>query len=517
MVAKWAIDLKESDFVFFELTNAKAGNKNVFKSFKSIDKHWWKSLGMTPPLQPLMVLLEGDNLSYEGFAKDWVDTFAGTGGFKFEAIKLSEKFHYAESSQQHGTMLQKISYQRNQAKEMLASIQNLKTAIINIESDLEKMDEQIKAFRDGDWEEIKSLFIDNYGGPQRSWNAVARNVPLVRMAMTWFLRLKIKHSSEEDMPIKAFASKKVTQMSDSKKAKETQEEIKGLKKRLDAGAKKNKDAMMKEIDGLVEDEQINPAIANYLKRKIQEFWNWVVDYAGWLVRNKNNIRANLLQQKANLKLYMRWATDHIKQADSMEMKPSFAADMPEFSFKSSPREIVKMEWVFYAGNNRPDIVENSAPWTPVVATTLLAGTTVDVPKKFTEMAFLTTHGYMHMDHVKELESAVKENAADLFGTMKESGVLTEEEMHKFFTAEEIEELKGGGPGEGGGLIEDLRGFWNTLQRSFLGLLKIFQIDIENTKEGLPWSLEMRAASVAAEMTQRGIKNFKKSHGMIVIE
>jgi len=518
MVAKWALDLKDKDFLFAEMPKVKIKGKPILKALKGdLKKHWWNSLSLTPPLQPRIVLIEGDNISFENFFKDWISTFGGTGGFKFEALRISEKFHYSETSQQHGTMLQKITHQRSQAKETLASIQNLKTAIMNIESDLEKMDEQITAFQDGDWEQIKSLFIDNYGGPQRNWNAIARNVPLVRMAMTWFLRLGIKYKDEETMPIKEFSRKKLTELTDKEKAKEIRGDISSLEKKLKAGSKKNKEAMIEEIDGHIKTEQINPAIGNYLKRKVQEFWNWITDYTGWLVRNKNRIQANLIQQKANLKLYMKWAADHIRQAEALEMKPgSIAGAIPEFSFKSSPREIVKMEYLFYPGDNRPDIVERTAPWIPAIITTMIAGTTVDVPKKFTEVAFITVYGYMHEKHIKQIKDAVEGTASDLLGTLKEVGAITEEEMYKIFSEEEIKEMTPSDEDEGG-LLDDLKGIGNAITRSFFGLLKIFQIDLENTKEGLPWSIEVRTASIATEMAQRGIQNFKKSHGLIVIE
>ncbi|MBR9680146.1 MAG: hypothetical protein GOU99_03800, partial [Candidatus Altiarchaeota archaeon] len=176
--------------------------KKLISSFMPMSQHSFELndefQGLVPPVQPRMILIEGG--IPEPYVKDWMDKLAGTGGMQFDAIKLSEKFAFSETSQQHGTMLQKLSYQRNQAKEQLVSIQNVKRAILNIESDLEKMGEQKQAFEDSDWDQVMGIFIDNYGGPDRSWTAFARNVPMVRMALTWFLRLK----PEKTVPVKAF-------------------------------------------------------------------------------------------------------------------------------------------------------------------------------------------------------------------------------------------------------------------------------------------------------------------------
>jgi hypothetical protein len=184
----------------------------VKKVFVNLQEDGPGKAGLTPPSQPLLVMGEGDNIAYEPMVYDWYNVFAGTGGHRLGATKLQERFYYTEASTIHGNMLQKITFQRNQAKEMLASIQNIKTAVINIESDLEKLEEQMKAFKEGDWNQIKGLFIDNYGGPQRSWTATARNVPLVRMAMTWFLRLKVAVTDENEMPIKEFSITKISEI-----------------------------------------------------------------------------------------------------------------------------------------------------------------------------------------------------------------------------------------------------------------------------------------------------------------
>jgi hypothetical protein len=476
-----------------------------------------KNEGLVPPIQPLMVLLEGENINFEDFSRDWIVVFSGTGGFRLGALKLFEKFYYSEASQVHGTMLQKATYQRNQAKELLQSIQNLKTAIINIESDLEKMDEQLKAFKGGDWDQIKGLFIDNYGGPQRSWTAIARNVPLVRMAMTWFLRLKVKKSSEEEMPIKKFSSLKITEGTETEKLKQVSRDIETVKAKLDEGAKKNKKLMLEEIEKLVKDEQVNPAIANYLKRKVEEFWNWVIDYVGWLTRTRNGIMSNLIQQKANLKLYMKWTADHITQAERMEMKPDdVVGAFPEFNFKGSPKEILAADYVFYSDEeNRPDVYELCRPWVPVVMTSIVIATTIELQKKFMEMGFVSYYGYMHDDDLKELIELAKSGGKDLVRTMLDSGAVTEAELSKVFTAEEIKEMQGGAGKPKHNFNDNLQLFLSTLRNNLDGFAGLFGLGLP--KESLPWTRERRAASMAADLTMEGIRNFKKSKKMLIME
>jgi len=526
-VADWVDEIRQGreELSISYLIKAKGKWGNVVKSYKkSLEAHMVNmkvdkgiNTGLVPPMQPMMVLLEGDNLDFESFSRDWILKFSGTGGFRLNAVQLFEKFYYSEASQVHGTMLQKITYQRNQAKEFLASIQNLKTAIINIESDLEKLNEQLKAFQDGDWEQIKGLFIDNYGGPQRSWTAIARNVPLVRMAMTWFLRLKVKKSSEEDMPIKEFSKLKINETTSPDELEKISKRIGECKKKLERGAKENKKLMLEEIDKLVKDEQMNPAIANYLKRKVEEFWNWVVDYVSWLSRTRNNIMNNLIQQKANLKLYMKWAADHIIQAKRMEMKPEdVVGGFPEFSFKGAPKEVLASDYVFYADEeHRPDIYELCRPWTPVIMTSIVMATTIELQKKFMEMGFVTFHGYMHHQDAEMLPELAKSGGKSLLDVMRDSGAITDDELPKIFTPEEIEEMKWKKKKGEETFKDKLWEFGSGLWDNFQGVLSIFGMELP--KQSLPWTRERRAASMAADLALKGVRDFKKSKGMLVIE
>ncbi len=488
---------------------------NLIRHGVNLDSSDPKADGLSPPTQPLIIMIEGNNITYENFVYAWVSTFGGTGGFRLNSLKLNEHFYYTESSSQNSNMLQKVTYQRGQAKGYLESIQNLKTAIINIESDLEKLEEQMKAFKDGDWETIKSLFIDNFGGAQRSWTALARNVPLIRMAMTWFLRLKVKYNNEEIMPIKKFSKLKIKEK--TKKPDEVSKEIVRLKGILNKGATKNKKAMLKEVDKLIEDEQINPAIGNYLKRKIQEFWNWIVNYVDWLTRSQSKIETNLIQQKANLKVYMHWAADHIKQGKRSEMDTSLegGTSFPEFAFKGSPREIITMDYFFYAGpNTRPDIYEQTRPWIPVILTSFVSGTTMDVPQKFSEMAFITYYGYMEQKNVEMVTQLAKRDGMSLLDTMIDAGAITEEELPRLFSQEEIAEIKGEEENKTKENFEDkLQKGLSTLADNLIGLGGIFGLSAPPAN--LPWTKERRAASIASDLALRGLENFKKAHGMLL--
>ena len=504
---------------------------DIVESFRgpNLNGNWWnledkpagtKISGMAPPLQPFLVMIEGDNLNYDSFVYDFVNVFAGTSGFKLQALKLQEKFFYSESSQLHGNMLQKVSYQRNQAKEYLASIQNLKTAVINIESDMEKMDEQLNAFKNGDWDQIKGLFIDNYGGPQRSWTAIARNVPLVRMAMTWFLRLKVTHTEEEVMPIKKFATLKVNEFTKAKNKKGENlpallnKDIAAKKKKLKEGAQKNKEAMLKEIKAKVESEEMNPAIANYLNRKLQEFWNWVIEYVGWLARNKNNIKVNLIQQKANLKLYMRWAADHIIQAKNSEMEHSgLAEEMPEFDIKGSPSEMVRTDYLFYPRHDgRPDLIEVVDPWIPVIGTSIMVATTVELQRKFMEMATITMYGCALKKDIEKIAKYVASPEQQLIKVMLESGAVTDDELPRIFTKEEIKEMKGEVDEEPDTAAQKVSLWKDKLAKNLKGLGGLFGIDLP--AESLPWTRKRRAISIASDLTYRGIRDFKKGAGML---
>ena len=464
--------------------------------------------GLDPPHQPHVVAVEGHNLSVEDVLKSWMDTFPGVGGLKLTPIKIFENFAYTESSQLHGNMLQKESFQKNQAKELLATIQNIKTAILNIESDLEKLDEQISAFQDGDWEKIKWLFIDNYGGPDRSWTAVARQVPLVRMSMTWFLRLSTKEKAPFENYMKALVEK-----SDDKAR------LGGMEKEIEKVCKANKKDHLKQIDALVKEEQMNPAIGNHLKSKIEEFWNWVTHYSSWLKKSRDRVMANIVYQKTNLKMYMKWAADAIQNAERLKMDATTMENIvPDFSFKHTPREMTSMEYIFAADEGRPEIMERCRPWVPVVLTHVDITSTVELQKKFAGVVFFNMNGYIRKDDLQALKAHLSEGKGNLVNTMISSGAMTEEEIKKIFDEKELKVLKG----EGGPEVKfDAKEKWRMQKLSiwnlFINSMRLFGIEVRPDKYNLDWTYNMRAAGYAYDLMVRGIEMFKKSNGLFTFE
>ncbi len=493
-------------------------NRGIVQSFSKIPNHWYtfkNGKGMRPPLQPIMVMLEGE-FPAAPFIESWFDTFEGSGGLYLAAIKLFERIAYARGSQLHGMTLQKINYQRQQAKELLATIQNLKTAIINIENDLEKMGEQIRAFLSNDWEQIKGIFVDNYGGPDRSWTAIARNVPLVRLAMTWFFRLKIP----EEVPLKQFMALKVRSSKDKEK-------LEKLKEKIKEKCEENKKKMIKEVDRLIKEEQMNPALGNYLKRKLEEFWNWIPNYVSWLKSTYDRIKENLAQQKANLKMYMKWAADAIRQATALEMDISeFEHIFPERVYEYEPMGFVRMDYIFAAvDERRPDLWERTYPWHPVILTSiLLAKTTQEVQKPYTYLTFYNMYGYIHAKDLQTIKELASGDGFDLVKQMIKAGAFTEEEIKTIFTKEEIEMLQGKKSGKKKEELpifgskwwkEKVLGNLENLTDALNNFLGVFGLSIP--KQSLPWARKMRAAAYAARLLLEGVRMYKKSNGMLVIE
>ncbi len=461
-------------------------------------------IGFTPPIVRKMILIEGG--VPEQYVQSWLnDVFAATGGLQLEAIKLNERYAFSEVSQMHGAMLQKISYQKNAAKDLLATIQNVKTAILNIESDLEKMGEQKKAFEDNDWEQIKAIFVDNYGGPTRSWTAIARALPFARMALTWFLRLKVP----EKVPFAEYFREK-----DPEKREK-------IKEKISEAVKKNKEAMLKRIDELVEQEQMNPALGAFIKRKLEEFWNWVENYGYWIFRTYKRIKENLIQQKANLKLYMKWAAESIVAVKRMSLDMGELEKwMPEAFAKYTPRAVVVMEYLLHA-KKRADIYEHTKPWVPVILTRFIMTYNPDIQKwKFVVMAIDSYFGVM-LDHDLDeiINIAMQHETAkgyNLLKIMVEEGFITKEELEEIFEPDELKEL--GYP------------FWEKKEKK----KKSLDVLVENLKIALNnflalFGLELpeggvlgevkrrRAEAIAQQLMIDGIKMFKKANGMLVIE
>jgi len=318
-----------------------------------------------------------------------VDGLCGTSGLWWNYVKVREGMSISPLSSTHGTMLMKQSYQRKDAKDMLATVQTLKTVLLNLESDLEKLKEQKKSFDNDDAEAIKGLFVDNYGGPTRNWTGLARSVPIVKSALTWFYRLNGKSLKE----------------------------------------------MTSEIDGFVNGGELNPAVANYLKRKVEEYWEWRSSYIPFLQRTYNSILENMRTQRANLQLYMRWAARNIQEVENMlipyeEMKDLgvvFDEEFPQFGAK-----LYSLTEQFYEGSRWPQIKDLCRPWIPCIASTLLFAYNPDLPQyKFCRGFFLFTYGSMKGKHLEALEARLKKQNEDFVELLKSYGGYSDEQMESF--------------------------------------------------------------------------------------
>ncbi len=336
-----------------------------------------------------------------------VDGLCGTTGLWFNYIKIKEGISISPSSASHGSILMKQSYQRKDAKEMMATIQTLKTVLLNLESDLEKLREQKLAFDNKNVEKIKGLFVDNYGGPSRNWTAIARAVPLVKTALTWFYKVK----------------------------------------------KDDKKAMLEEIDKFVKDDQLNPAVANYLKRKVEEYDDWKQSYQSFLKRTYRNIVENLRQQRANMQLYMRWAMRNIQEAENMlvpyeELKEGALSVMDE-EFPQFGGKLYTVSEMFYESWSQWGIVRRVCePWFPAFSGQTIFAYNPDLQgAKYCRGNFMLFYGAMHLQDFWKLERERTKQMTEFIGMMETRGGFNDEELRNMGvgrTAEEVsmEKYKG---------------------------------------------------------------------------
>ena len=357
----------------------------IKKSNKPFSGYWdqWTFFGRVPWM-PLVFGFEVP--TPEPLFYSVVDGLCGTAGLWWTYIKVREGISVSPLSPTHGTILMKQSYQRKDAKEMLATVQTLKTVILNLESDLEKLKEQKKAFDDKDMEAIKGLFVDNYGGATRNWTTLARSVPIVKSALTWFYR--IQKNSLNDMTA--------------------------------------------EVDEYVNKGELNPAVANYLKRKVQEYWNWRSAYIPFLQRTYHGILQNIRSQRANLQLYMRWASRNIQEVENMiipyeEMKHLgmiFDEEFPQFGAK-----LYTLTEQFYQADNWPQIRDLCRPWIPCISSILLFAYNPDLPQyKFCRGYMLFGYGSMKGRDLEKLQARLKKQNDDFIELMKSYGGYSDEQL-----------------------------------------------------------------------------------------
>lgn len=219
---------------------------------------------------------------------------------------LDEAFYATPMSRTAGELLSRQDYQRRSAQQLLSTIQSVQTAVYNLRADQQKIDERLGVFEDNlrgfnevsdrrkinisnveEWpdevaaacltgskeEFVRGIFIDEYGG-NASISALAtgratggKPVETFRGVMMWFYRVQD----------------------------------------------------YKSVDELVKNKKINPAVAAVLKRKLQEYLHWKINYYQMLHRLKTEIHKNMSLQLANLRSYKMWAARHIAAAEKIRI------------------------------------------------------------------------------------------------------------------------------------------------------------------------------------------------------
>jgi|GEM_PF-4735996 len=354
-----------------------------------------------------------------------VDMMCGTTGLWWDYTKIREGMAASPASRAHGEILGRQSFQRKDAKEMLATVQTMKTVILNLESDLEKIKEQRDAFSNSNVEQIKGLFVDNYGGPSRSWSALAHQVPIVKSALTWFYRLEEKKPEQLKM-------KKNPGESDS-----------AFNSRWRIECQKDMEA---QVDVFVSKEELNPAVGNYMKRKIQEYWTWRNNYGQFINKTYNSIIQNIRQQRANLQLYMKWAKRNIQEAENMfipfdevdSIYGMFAEEFPQFA----PLFYTVTDMFYDPERKWPIVVDRLRPWVPCMAFQLLMSYNPDVHgNKFVRGFNVMSYGVISTKDKWELIEKLKREKASFMEIMKTYGGLEEDEIRSLGLAETADEKK----------------------------------------------------------------------------
>lgn len=354
-----------------------------------------------------------------------VDMMCGTTGLWWDYTKIREGMAASPASRAHGEILGRQSFQRKDAKEMLATVQTMKTVILNLESDLEKIKEQRDAFSNSNVEQIKGLFVDNFGGPSRSWSSLAHQVPIVKSALTWFYRLEEK--TPEQLKMK----------------KDSGESDPAFKARWQKECQKDMEA---QVNSFVSKEELNPAVGNYMKRKIQEYWTWRSNYGSFINKTYNSIIQNIRQQRANLQLYMKWAKRNVQEAENMfipydevdSIYGMFAEEFPQFA----PLFYTVTDMFYDPERKWPIVVDRLRPWVPCMAFQLLMSYNPDVHgNKFVRGFLVMSYGVISTRNKWKLKDKLEKEKASFMDIMKTYGGLSDEEIRSLGLNETEDEKK----------------------------------------------------------------------------
>lgn len=196
-------------------------------------------------------------------------------------IVVREGFAVSEASPMYGQYVGQREAARRSLRELSSSLYAVRQSAINLKSDHERLAEQVKAFQANNEAQIKGFFTDFYGGQGRTWNEAARNVPMCKTAMSWFYKI------------------------DSKDTKDAE----------------------KQIDKEVKNDQLNPVVANYLKRKFEEYFVWKEEYKVWIFETHDRLVDMIGEQEANIKLFEKWARDNVIQEKRLQLDWKEVTDM----------------------------------------------------------------------------------------------------------------------------------------------------------------------------------------------
>ncbi|MFH0962219.1 MAG: hypothetical protein V1820_06065 [archaeon] len=352
-----------------------------------------------------------------------VDFMCGTTGLWWDYTKIREGIAASPTSRLQGEILGRQSFQRKDAKEMLATVQTMKTVILNLESDLEKIREQREAFTNKNPEQIKGLFVDNFGGPSRSWSALAHQVPIVKSALTWFYRMEEK--SPDALKMK-------------KKDKESDAEFQAR------WTKECQSDMEKQADIFVKSEELNPAVANYLKRKIQEYWTWRNSYQAFISKTYNSVIHNIRQQRVNLQLYMKWAQRNIQEAENMlipfnevdQIYGMFAEEFPQFA----PLMYTVTDMFYDPEGKWPIVTDRMRPWLPCIAIQLLMSYNPDLQgNKFVRGFSVMSYGVIKKKDKDDLKKELARESSNFVEIMRTAGGFKEDDLKSLGLTETAEE------------------------------------------------------------------------------
>lgn len=312
------------------------------------------------PIDPPLVLPM--NFWIEGAIPETIffapySTLTNTWGWKY--LMAREGFAVSETSHLYGQYVGQREAARRNLREIFGSLSAIRHSVLNLKSDQERLAEQVKAFKSKSEEQIKGIFVDNYGGQGRTWNELSRNVQVCKAALSWFFKIEAK----------------------------------------------DKDEAVEKIDKEVKDEALNPVVANYLKRKFEEYFVWKDEYKDWLFTTHDKITDMIQEQDASEQLYMKWAKDNLIAGKRLEL--DFDTVVSDLGSAEFPRFAAKAAYLtefffWFAGAPFQQLMH---PWHPCIAIQMSIFYNPDLQGwKFTRSVMHHYYGVIHKNDVDKLQA-----------------------------------------------------------------------------------------------------------------